>query len=238
MARLGRYFLPDQPLHVIQRGNNREPIFYCEDDYVRYCDWLVAASAANGCSIHAYVLMTNHVHLLVTPKRADGLPRMMQSLGRRYVRHVNATYRRTGTLWEGRYRAAPIDSDAYFLACCRYIELNPVRAGMVGHPREYSWSSYRAHAHGAVDALVRVHPLYLALATAAGERQRAYRALFRSSLEASFVDALRAATNGGWALGNARFKQRIARALERRVAPLPRGRPRKAANDRTQLILL
>ena len=128
MARLGRYFLPDQPLHVIQRGNNREAIFFAEADYDDYRGWLAAAAAAYGCAIHAYVLMTNHVHLLVTPRRADSLPRTMQSLGRRYVRHINATYRRTGTLWEGRYRAAPIDSEAYFLACCRYIELNPVRA--------------------------------------------------------------------------------------------------------------
>src|SRR6266700_2824605 len=133
MARLGRYFLPDQPLHVIQRGDNREPIFFCEDDYACYRDWLVAAAADHGCSIHAYVL--------VTPNRADSLPRMIQALGRRYVRHINVTYRRTGTLWEGRYRAAPIDSEAYFLACCRYVELNPVRAAMVRHPREYSSST-------------------------------------------------------------------------------------------------
>jgi putative transposase len=238
MARLGRYFLPNQPLHVIQRGNNREPIFYCEEDYVRYRDWLVAAAAKHGCSIHAYVLMTNHVHLLVTPKRVDSLPRMMQSLGRRYVRHINVAYRRTGTLWEGRYRAAPIDGEAYFLACCRYIELNPVRAGMVRHPRDYSWSSYRAHALGAADVVVSIHPLYRTLASAAVERQRAYRALFRPSLDAGFVDALRAATNGGWALGNARFKQRIAKALRRRVTPLPKGRPRKATQDRRQLNLL
>jgi putative transposase len=107
--------LGDQPLHVIQRGNNREPVFYCEEDYVRYCGWLAAAADDHGCAIHAYVLMTNHVHVLVTPTRVESVPRMMQSLGRRYVRHVNVTYRRTGTLWERRYRAAPIDSDAYFL---------------------------------------------------------------------------------------------------------------------------
>ena len=131
MVRLGRYFLPDQPLHVIQRGNNREAIFFAEADYDDYRGWLADAAAACGCAIHADVLMTNHVHLLVTPRRVDSLPRTMQSLGRRYVRHINANYRRTGTLWEGCYRAAPIDSEAYFLACCRYIELNPVRAGMV-----------------------------------------------------------------------------------------------------------
>jgi putative transposase len=146
MARLGRYFLPDQPLHVIQRGNNRGAIFFREEDHAQYREWLAAAAADYGCRVHAYVLMTNHVHLLVTPRREDSLPRVMQSLGRRYVRHVNAAYQRSGTLWEGRYRAAPIDSEAYFLACCRYIELNPVRAGMVDHPRAYRWSSYRAHA--------------------------------------------------------------------------------------------
>src|SRR5258708_662732 len=221
MARLGRYFLPDQPLHLTQRGNNRAATLFADEDYARYRDWLAEAAADYGCAIHGYVLMTNHVHLLITPQTPDSLPRTMQSLGRRYVRYVNAAYRRTGTLWEGRYRAAPIDSDAYFLAGCRYIELNPVRAGMVGHPREYSWSSYRAHALGAADTLVSVHPLYRALGTTALKRQRAYRALFRPSLDAGFVDALRAATNGGWALGNARFKQRIAKALKRRVAPLP-----------------
>src|SRR5271166_996122 len=125
MARLGRYFLPDQPLHVIQRGNNRAPIFFDEADYRLYREWLTEAARRDGAAIHAYVLMTNHVHLLVTPREPDSLPRTMQSLGRRYVRHVNATYRRTGTLWEGRYRAAPIDSEAHLLACCRYIELNP-----------------------------------------------------------------------------------------------------------------
>jgi len=238
MARLGRYFLPDQPLHVIQRGNNREPTFFCDDDYIHYRSWLVTAAADHGCSVHAYVLMTNHVHLLVTPKHADSLPRMMQSLGRRYVRYVNFNYRRTGTLWEGRYRAAPIDGEAYFLACSRYIELNPVRAGMVRHPREYAWSSYRANALGKADALVSIHPLYRALAGTAAERQSAYRALFRAALDAGFVDALRAATNGGWALGNDRFKLRIAKALKRRVAPLPRGRPPKPGTDRRQLNLL
>jgi putative transposase len=154
MARLGRYFLPDQPLHVIQRGNNRQPIFFCQDDYRRLHAWLGEAAAAHDCAVHAYVLMTNHLHLLVTPGNQSSLPRTMQALGRRYVRYVNATSRRSGTLWEGRYRAAPIDSEAYFLACCRYIELNPVRAGMVVDPGDYAWSSYRAHALGAADLLV------------------------------------------------------------------------------------
>ena len=225
MARLGRYFLPDQPLHVIQRGNNRGAIFFAVEDYARYHDWLAEAAGRYFCRIHAYVLMTNHVHLLATPQDEDSLPRMMQSLGRRYVRHVNGLHRRSGTLWEGRYRAAPIDSEAYFLACCRYIELNPVRAGMVDHPRAYRWSSWRAHADGAADALLSEHAIY--------------RALFRFTLDGEFVAALRAATNGGWALGDARFARQIAAAVGRRAVPLAAGRPNKDRRDeRRQLKLL
>ena len=238
MARLGRYFLPDQPLHVIQRGNNREAVFFCDTDYERYRAWLGEAAAHHGCAIHAYVLMTNHVHLLATPRDPDSLPRLMQSLGRRYVRSINSTYRRTGTLWEGRYRAAPIDSEAYFLACCRYIELNPVRAGMAARPGDYPWSSWRAHALGAPDTIVAEHALYRALGGTAAARQEAYRALFDAPLDEGFVDRLRAATNGGWALGDAHFKRQIAQAMRRRVAPLPRGRRAKPRNDARQINLL
>jgi putative transposase len=225
MARLGRYFLPDQPLHVIQRGNNRSPVFFEEPDRRRYLDWLAAAAAEHGCAVHAYVLMTDHVHLLVTPRAADSLPRAMQSLGRRYVRHVNQAQQRSGTLWEGRYRAAPIESEAHLLACARYIELNRVRAGLVAHPRDYPWSSYRCHAEGAADPLLTDHPLQDRLGATAALRRKSYRALFRQALDEAFVEELRAATNGGWALGDARFKRRVAKALGRRVAPLPRGRP-------------
>jgi putative transposase len=238
MARLGRYFLEGQPLHVIQRGNDRRAIFFAPEDYPRYRDWLIAAAGDYGCAIHAYVLMTNHVHLLVTPKTAESLPRAMQSLGRRYVRYINWTYRRTGTLWEGRYRAAPIDSEAYFLSCCRYIELNPVRARMASHPRDYPWSSYRAHAHGESDALISDHPLYRHLGRSATERQKAYRELFRAKLGDDVLDAIRTATNGGWALGDDTFKRQIAKALGRRVSPLPKGRPPKGEKDKRQRSLL
>lgn len=227
MARHGRCFLPDQPVHLIQRGNNRQPIFFAPEDYERYHGWLCDAVAANGCAVFAYVLMTNHVHLLAAPEGEDSIPRMMQSLGRRYVRYVNDTYGRTGTLWEGRYRAAPIDGEAYFVSCCRYIELNPVRAGIVGHPSGYRWSSYAAHSRGTADRLVGKHALYRGLGRNDAERQGAYRDLFRDALDGGFVDALRQATNGGWALGDERFKREIARALGRRVSPHPRGRPRK-----------
>jgi putative transposase len=143
------------------------------------------------------------------------------------VRYINIAYGRTGTLWEGRYRAAPIDCDAYFLACCRYIELNPVRARLVAHPRHYRWSSYRAQAEGRDDPLLTPHPLYRALGRNAAARREAYRGLFRTALDEDFVAALRKATNGGWALGSERFKKQIAKALKRRVAPLPPGRKAK-----------
>jgi putative transposase len=238
MARLGRYFLPDQPLHVIQRGNNRGVIFFCDEDRERYRDWLADAAAAHGCAIHVYVLMTNHVHLLVTPSGADSVPRAMQSLGRRYVRHVNARNRRTGTLWEGRYRATAIDCEAYFLACSRYIELNPVRARMVAHPGDYVWSSYRAHVGEASDRLVSGHEIYDRLGATPAMRAVEYQALFQTPLEADFVEGLRAATQGGWAFGDTAFKQQIAAASARRVTPLPRGRPSKAKIDDDQLNLL
>jgi putative transposase len=196
------------------------------------------AAMEYGCALHGYVLMTNHVQLLVTPRAADSVPRTLQSLGRRYVRHVNTVYRRTGTLWEGRYRAAPIEGEAYFLACCRYIELNPVRARMVRHPRDYRWSSYGGHAQGVADPLLTGHEIYDRLGRTLAERQSHYRALFRSALDDDFIDGLRAATNGGWALGSARFKREIAKTLGRRVAPLAKGRPPKAKANRRQLSLL
>lgn len=225
MARLGRYFVSGQSLHVIQRGNNRQAIFFGDEHYVLYRRWLGEAAGEHGCSVHAYVLMTNHVHFLLTPETKDSLPRMMQSLGRRYVGYINHTRERTGTLWEGRYRAAPIDSENYFISCCRYIEMNPVRAGIVRGPRLYPWSSYAAHAYGKSDALAVDHPVFRLLGRSTAERQERYRALCREGLDENFVTNLRAATNGGWALGDERFQRQIAKAAQRRAAPLPKGRP-------------
>jgi len=212
-------------------------IFFEEEDYTQYRNWLIEASETQGLAVHAYVFMTNHVHLLVTPEGANSLPRAMQSLGRRYVRAINAKYRRTGTLWEGRYRAAPIDSDNYFFSRCRYIELNPVRARMVAHPRQYRWSSYRAHAECKEDALTAFHSVFRRLGRTVEARQDAYRNLFKGTLDAGFIDALRTATNGGWALGGERFKKEIARAAKRRVAPLPPG-PRPASRKDARQVQL
>src|ERR1700729_3005315 len=163
MARRPRLDLPCLPLHVIQRGNNRLPCFFQDDDFSTYREALQQTSKAEGVAIHAYVLMTNHVHLLMTCEAQGAVSRMMQALGRRYVRYVNAMYRRTGTLWEGRFKSCLVDSECYLLTCYRYIELNPLRAAMVETPESYLWSSYHANARGAHDPLVDPHPEYLAL---------------------------------------------------------------------------
>ena len=225
MARLPRFFVPGVPLHVIQRGNNRETLFRQITDYQVYLDGLKEAAQMHACAIHAYVLMTNHVHLLVTPTHEDSLPRTFQSLGRRYVQYFNSTHQRTGTLWEGRYRATLIESETYLLTCYRYIELNPVRAEMVRHPRDYRWSSYPYHADGKSNPLLTPHGLYQRLGDSGAARQQAYRALFRQHLSGETLDAIREATNKAWVLGSDKFKDRLAKKLERRVSPLPRGRP-------------
>jgi putative transposase len=227
MARQPRFFAPGEAQHAIQRGNNREPIFATEDDYRFYLDCLKKAAQAHGLSIHAYVLMTNHVHLLVTPDYEESLPRALQSVGRRYVQYFNYTYRRTGTLWEGRYRATVIDSERYLLTCMRYVELNPVRAGMVAHSVYYPWSSFAANAQGETDALLTPHELYCRLGRSSGERQAQYRQLFRAQLPKADVEAIRDSTNKAWVLGNDRFRQRIEDLSGRRSAPLPKGRPAK-----------
>jgi putative transposase len=228
MARLPRYCLPDYPQHVIQRGNNRSPIFIADEDYSCYVDCLLDAIQRYAAEIHAYVFMTNHVHLLMTPRRSDSLARILQAVGRRYVRYFNDTYRRTGTLWEGRYKATVIDSELYLLCCYRYIELNPVRAGIVTHPGDYRWSSYRAHAHGEANRLIVDHAGYLALGSTAEARQTAYRALFADSMDNFHLQAIRQATNKAWVLGNNAFQSQIATLLQRRVRPMPLGRPKKA----------
>ncbi len=225
MARLPRYVIPGQPQHIIQRGNNRTAIFGGDDDYIFYLECLREAAEANELAIHAYVLMTNHVHLLATPGHETSIGKTLQSLGRRYVQYFNFTYQRTGTLWEGRYKATIIDSESYLLTCSRYIELNPVRANMVAHPREYPWSSYHWHADGRADALLVDHPLYRRLGKTAEERQSAYRALFRAHLGDTALVEIRDATNKGWALGSDRFLTQIEALSGRRAAPLPKGRP-------------
>ena len=229
MPRRARLCLPNVPLHIIQRGNNRQACFYADEDYRKYLEWLQEYAAKTGCLIHAYVLMTNHVHLLVSVLDGGSAGSLMKALGQRYVQYVNRSYKRSGTLWEGRFRSCLTQEETYLLACQRYIELNPVRAGMVEHPAEYRWSSYRANAQGEADALVKPHPLYEALGREAAGREAAYRELFRYELEPGLVDEIRRATNGNYALGNERFAEQVAAALGRRAVPGRSGRPRNAA---------
>lgn len=228
MARLPRYVLPGHPQHVIQRGNNRSIIFASDEDIHCYRNCLFDACLKHEVLIHAYVFMTNHVHLLMTPQTENGISKVMQSVGRKYVQYFNYLYRRTGTLWEGRYKSTLIDTDAYLLTCYRYIELNPVRANMVRLPEEYAWSSYRCNALGREDKLVTPHELYLGLGTSKKERHLAYQALFQNHIDDQTLDEIRNATNKAWVLGGEQFQAEIEIMLDRRSRPLPRGGDRRS----------
>ena len=237
MARLPRFNLPGQPQHVIVRGNNREPIFYAESDYVFYLEKLKKAIENYSCELHAYVLMTNHVHLLITPLQEHSLSKAIQSLGRVYVQQFNHIYKRTGTLWEGRYKATLIDSDNYALTCYRYIELNPVRAEMVDHPGEYPWSSYRCNALGETNSLITPHYLYNALSSESRQRHENYRALFDAHILPESLSEIREMTNKSWVLGSDQFKQMIQAQLSRPAMPEPKGGDRKSQQYRDKRII-
>ena len=226
MPRRPRLTLAGVPLHLIQRGNNRQVCFFTDEDYRCYLDWLNEYARKSECDIHAYVLMTNHVHLLLTPHATNGAAELMKRLGQRYVQYVNRTYRRSGTLWEGRYRSCLTQEEEYVLGCYRYIELNPVRANIVEHPAEYAWSSYRSNAQDEMSGLLTPHPLYMALGKQESVRKTAYRELFRYQLDVGLVDQIRSATNGNYALGSDHFKKQVEAVLQRRVTPGKSGRPR------------
>jgi len=229
MPRKPRTYLAGMPHHVIQRGNNRPICFFSDENYHAYLDYLHTACQRYGVALHAYVLMTNHSHLLMTPECRDGISQVMQSLGRGYVQHVNKQLKRSGTLWEGRHKSSLIDADDYLLACYRYIELNPVRAAMVDHPGDYPWSSYRANAYGTPNSKIMTHPLYDALATSPKIRQRVYRELFCPILDKEQVHAIRNAANFSMPLGNDDlFRRQLEQVVKRRLGYAKRGRPSKA----------
>lgn len=231
MPRKPRLNLIGIPQHIVQRGNNRQTTFVADQDYAFYLECLQDAADKYGCDLHAYVLMTNHVHLLATPTKAGSVSRMMQSIGRRYVRYMNFTYKRSGTLWEGRHKASLVGDEQYLLACYRYIELNPVRANMVEHPADYRWSSYRHHSGEKPNTLIRDHVQYLALGLTGQERQAAYRELFRYRLDPGLIDEVRNATRQGLIIGSDRFKAEIEAMLKRKMEPAKRGRAVKNRND-------
>jgi len=235
MPRRPRIHLPGVPVHLVQRGHNRDACFFSDDDYFAYQHWLGEALKDSGCALHAYVLMTNHVHLLLTPSEAESVPKLVISLGRRYVQYINKTYRCTGTLWDSRYKSSLVQAETYLLQCQRYIELNPVRAGMTDDPALYRWSSYRANALGQLDALITPHEVFCRIAGNDAERQAAYRALFRHELDEEAIADIRLALAQGQPLGGGRFLDTIERMTGQRRETKPRGRPRKRALDNGEI---
>ncbi len=219
MARLPRLCPQGMPLHIIQRGNNRQISFICNEDYRNYLGFLLDGAMAYGVDVHAWVLMTKHVHLLATSHYDGSISKMVQYVGRYYVRYFNQQYRRTGTLWEGRFKSCLIDSDQCFLTCQRYIELNPVRAGIVNDPGKYPWSSYQSNALGLKNELLSKHEIYLSLGWDEYQRRQRYRDLFEDILNVELVDDLRNATNSCMAFGSAGFKEQVEQLYQRRVKP-------------------
>jgi putative transposase len=219
MPRHARTIVPEVATHIVQRGNNRAACFFSDADRLVYLAQLGDLSRRHDCDVHAYCLMGNHVHLLVTPLRTDSCAQLMKNLGQRYVQYVNRTYGRTGGLWEGRFRSCLAQSERYVLACYRYIELNPVRAAIVDHPAKYRWSSYRANAEGRSDPILKPHPEFLALAHDETSRRRMYRGMFDEAFSEALLDEIRAATHGGHAIGSQAFKNLLAKARGRRSSP-------------------
>jgi putative transposase len=218
MPRAARIVLPGVALHVVQRGNNRAACFYSNGDRLAYLRLLLEYSRQVGCSVHAYCLMTNHVHLLLTPHELEACGLLMKNVGQHYVQHVNRVHGRTGTLWEGRFKSSVAASAEYVLACYRYIELNPVRAGLSSHPRDYQWSSYGCNAEGRSDSVIAPHPIYADLEETPELRQRAYGSLFDAPMDAEILSEIRSAARNGRALGSERRSR--GRPPENRDRPL------------------
>ena len=231
MARLPRLTVPGYPHHIIQRGNNRQAIFSSAADYLMLLALLEENAQKFGVALHAYVLMSNHFHLLATPTTADGLPQMMQAVGRRFVRYFNDSQRRSGTLWEGRYRSTLIETDRYLLACMAYIDLNPVRAGLVSNARDYPWSSHAHYVGLRTDKMVTPHPLFWSLGNTPFAREAAYAELVGAGITPDQQDALTRSALSGWALGSESFVANLQKRTERRVNKAKAGRPVSSLKD-------
>jgi putative transposase len=227
MARHARTKAAGMAFHIIHRGNNRCACFVDRSDRVFYLGLMSELADVEQCSIHAYVLMTNHVHLLVTSHAADGMSRFMKRVAQRHAMRINRRWHRTGTLWDGRFRSSIIDTERYLLTCQRYIEMNPVRAGMVPHPRDHPWSSYAAHAEGEASLILQPHPAYLSLGTGETERHAAYRRLFDIPIVDEQLARIRDAVNSGLPLGDKDFLDRLGAGFGFRVAKSVGGRPGK-----------
>jgi putative transposase len=231
MPRRARIMLAGVPVHVVHRGNNRQPCFYSDEDRRFYLFHLRRLLPESQCELHAYCLMTNHVHLLLTARAATGCARLMQRLSQLHTQYVNRNYGRTGSLWEGRFRSSLVQSERYVLACYRYVEMNPVRAGLCASPLEYEWSSHRRNIRGTYDGLVIPHPDFQRLGPTSASRRWAYEQLFAAGDGAMPIEEIRKAVNGNFALGDESFRRTLARALGRRVEPCKAGRRPKAAES-------
>ena len=225
MARLPRLTVPGYVHHVIQRGNNRQAIFTTESDYRTMLDLLAESAEKFSVAIHAYVLMGNHFHLLVTPQTPDALPHLMQAVGRRYVRYFNDFQKRSGTLWEGRYKSTLMQSERYLLACMVYIDLNPVRGSLVDQSRDYPWSSHGHYTGQRIDKLITPHALVWELGNTPFAREAAYAELVQSGISSVQQAALTDSALGGWALGTPDFVAELQKRTVRRVAKSAPGRP-------------
>ena len=225
MARLPRLTLAGYAHHIIQRGNNRQPVFLTTADFQTFLDFLVRNARAFGVDIHSYVLMDNHFHLLVTPQNDDGVPRMMQALGRAYVRYFNDAHQRSGTLWEGRYKSTVIQSERYLMACMAYIDLNPMRAGMVAQAQDYPWSSCSHYTGVRVDKIITAHPLWWQMGNTPFAREAAYAAYIQAGVDGEQQRVLTDATLGGWAWGDGEFVAKLQKQTQRRVSKKLAGRP-------------
>jgi putative transposase len=232
MPRKPRLQAAGVPVHIIQRGNNRQPCFFAEDDYRFFLDHLGKLAKRFRCSLHAYVLMTNHFHLLLSSDLPNGPSLLMKFLGQRYVQYVNRAYKRSGSLWEGRFRSSLVQTQYYVLGCYRYIEMNPVRAKMVKHPIDYPWSSYAANAAGRKVEWLTPHGEYLALSADESKRLAVYRGLFATDLDAELLREIRTSTHGGYVIGDSRFREEIEQALNRRATPRRVGRPGELTGER------
>ncbi len=231
MARLPRLTLPGYPHHIIQRGNNRQAIFASDADYETLLSLLDEHARKEAVALHGYVLMSNHFHLLATPDTAEGIPAMMQGVGRRYVRYFNQRQGRTGTLWEGRYKSTLIQAERHLLACMVYMDLNPVRAGMVAAPGDYRWSSYHHFVGRKNDRLITPHPLYWELGNTPFAREAGYQAMGQAGVSTQQQAALTDSALRGWALGEPNYVADLQRRTERRVSKTSAGRPSNATRS-------
>jgi putative transposase len=234
MARQPRLVVPSQAHHIVQFAVDRQVIFRDPDDHQHFLSWLKDAAKLYKVAIHAYVLMPDHLHILATPADAEGLARMMQWAGRHYVPYFNRKYQRAGTLWQGRFKATVIEAASYLLLCSRFIELNPVRDGLVSNPLDYRWSSYTHHVGSEPDPLVVDHMIYWSLGNTPFQREAAYKQLTEQALTLSEMQDLRDSVHKGWVLGSEAFKNELEKQTSRQVRPGKRGRPRKQATGQAE----